>query len=232
MREISFLEKEHEYRYGNEEFISVTTAIKEFVPEFDPEGKICKSYALKNGLGEEEVKKRWQEANEKACEMGTAIHKAAELTLLGMREQVHLPEEHYKKYLMQVDQFIDRNQFDLLATEVILYSEEYKIAGQADFLTFNPDGTVDVWDWKTSKRIVTGNQWDSYLLADLSHLPNNNYTKYSLQLSIYRKLLELWGIKGNKLYIVHVLPTKSTIYECPYMAREAELILESCRSGE
>lgn len=221
---ISFHEENHEYYFGKEPFQSVTTIIKKFEPEFNKDDEISLQYAQKHGLTNESVKEMWQKAQDDSCELGTSVHKAAELSLLGLSDKAYFSEE-YALFVDQINKFIGRNNLDVVATESILFSQEHKVAGQADFITLNDKGSLTIWDWKTSKKIVRGNPYDRFMLEPLSHLPNTNYSRYCLQLSIYRLMLEEWGFNVSELNLVHVSENFIQIIPCTYLETEARLIL-------
>jgi ATP-dependent exoDNAse (exonuclease V) beta subunit len=68
----------------------------------------------------------------------------------------------------------------------------------------NPDGTLSIYDWKRSKEITTTNNWNKFALTEcISHLPDTNFWHYSLQLNIYKTILEEKYNKTIKdLYLV------------------------------
>ena len=56
----------------------------------------------------------------------------------------------------------------------------------------NPDGSLQIYDWKRCKEI----SYDSYygkaaITPCISHLPDTNFWHYSLQLNVYKNILEI-----------------------------------------
>ena len=105
-------------------------------------------------------------------------------------------------------------------TEVIVYSKEIGVAGTIDLVSYNPiSNTYSIIDWKTTKQIAmysyrekTGIKPPSYDLMDC------NYIHYSLQLSLYRYILEkYYGLKVEKLLMIHLLEYDYAEYQCDYL---------------
>ena len=90
-------------------------------------------------------------------------------------------------------------------TETIDYA--VVMAGSIDMVYRNRhDGTFAIYDWKRSKEIKTENSFQSGL-GPLAHLPDTNFWHYSLQLNLYRWLLEThYGIRISKMALVVLHP--------------------------
>ena len=89
--------------------------------------------------------------------------------------------------------------------------------------------TVHIKDYKTSKEISKTPFQDQMMLSPVSHLPNANFYTYSLQLSLYARMLEEFGYKVGNLAIEHVdKETFDTIemYPIEYLKKEATDIIK------
>jgi hypothetical protein len=63
-----------------------------------------------------------------------------------------------------------------------------------------------VYDWKRSKDIKTENQFETGY-APVDHLPNTNYWHYTMQLNVYKWILETYyDVDVGDLYIVILHP--------------------------
>ena len=115
----------------------------------------------------------------------------------------------------------------------MIYNHKFRIAGQADWV-YRVGDTIHIKDYKTSKNVDKKAFQDQGFLHPLSHIPNANYYKFSLQMSIYAYMLELVGYKIGKLSIEHVdKRTFKTIemHPCKYHREEVkELIKHYCES--
>lgn len=66
---------------------------------------------------------------------------------------------------------------------------------------------VEIYDWKRCREIKKHNSWQSAKTECINHLPDTNYWHYSLQLNIYKAILERnYGKKVNGLYLVCLHP--------------------------
>lgn len=232
---IFFFEENHIYKTKKiKSFKSVTKIIKDDnFPEFDVE-EVSKRYAAKNGLDQEEVKKEWEENRIVASSFGTKVHLFAENYLLN--EELPEPSsDKEKKYFKATKKFIDEYFSDkkLLASEKIICSLDYKIAGMVDLIAVDEKDNLLILDWKTNKAIKTDNKFQSGL-GKLSHLDDCNYNHYSLQLSMYRKIMEMEGYEEIKernciMSLFHIRENKVKEYKCPYLKDEVEYILKKLK---
>jgi hypothetical protein len=63
-----------------------------------------------------------------------------------------------------------------------------------------------IYDWKRSKEIKAENRFQTGL-GPLAHLPDCNYWHYSLQLNVYRWILEtLYGLDVAEMYLLILHP--------------------------
>ena len=92
-------------------------------------------------------------------------------------------------------------------TEWMVWDKELKFAGSIDMIYENDDGSLELYDWKRSKGIKFGNDWENATTECIKHLPNCNYMLYSLQLNTYKAILEKnYGKKVKGMYLVVLHP--------------------------
>lgn len=132
-----------------------------------------------------------------------------------------------------------------------VYSFEYQIAGTIDLFVLFPDNSFYILDWKTNKhplrfdagyfkkkwagnvKIETG-IWVptyKYLYEPISHLPNSKGVIYTLQLSLYALLAEMWGCTCKGLELYHMeneikVNSKVVPYRISYLKNEAQAMLD------
>ena len=102
------------------------------------------------------------------------------------------------------------------------------LAGSIDLVSINEDGTLSIWDWKRSKDIKKTNIYESGY-PPLDHLPNTNYWKYSMQLNIYKYILESKydvTVKTLNLVILHPNSDNYKILNVPDLRDEVCDILK------
>lgn len=76
----------------------------------------------------------------------------------------------------------------LVAAEYVIGSKQLGLAGRFDRLYFNKmTNEYEVWDFKNDKKIKSSGGFEKFELFSLS---DNEMTKYSLQTSIYKKIIQ------------------------------------------
>ena len=90
----------------------------------------------------------------------------------------------------------------------MVYDSDNKLAGSIDMLFINENGNLEIYDWKRSKEVSKSNNWGKFSChSQLEHLPDTNYWHYSLQLNIYKFILEKnYGKKVESMYLVVLHP--------------------------
>jgi hypothetical protein len=113
--------------------------------------------------------------------------------------------------------YFDHRHLTPFRTEWEIYDPELRIAGSIDMIFRRDDGQLELGDWKRTKQITKVNNF-SKGMSVLSHLPSANFWQYSLQLNIYRTILEkyygqkiakmylIWLNKNNPSYVKFVIP--------------------------
>ena len=95
-------------------------------------------------------------------------------------------------------------------TEWLVFDDEHKVAGSIDMVYMKPDGTLAIYDWKRIEELKTENQWQSGL-GPVTHLPDTNYWHYSLQLNVYRYILQKhYGFVVSELALVVLHPSNKS----------------------
>jgi len=94
-------------------------------------------------------------------------------------------------------------------TEWTIYDTELKIAGSIDMVYKNVDGSLMIYDWKRCKEITKNNTFNKYAITScLDTVPDTNFWHYSLQLNIYKYILEKnYGVSVTHLYLVQLHPS-------------------------
>jgi hypothetical protein len=90
-------------------------------------------------------------------------------------------------------------------TEWSIYIEELNFAGQLDILfEIKGTNTCALYDWKRTKEIKFENKFEKGN-GCLSHLDNCNFVHYSLQLNLYKYILEnYYSHKGKKMEVAEM----------------------------
>lgn len=248
---VKFYEKDHKYKINNELCkCSVTTLLKKYSEEFDVE-KNAKNVALKQNKKVEQILKEWSFKREYACFKGTEFHKYIENYL--NRKFVSLDDDglnhmlikegcddidnkkiEYKETMrFMVRNFLEFYQwynefFYCMKSEFAIGDEDSKICGTIDNLSYNKKtNNLVIFDYKTNQSIKTKGFNGKTLLDGLSHLQDCELSKYSLQLHIYKRIIEKnSGFKIDDLYIVWFPENKKFELVKPLnLEKEAEFVL-------
>ena len=91
--------------------------------------------------------------------------------------------------------------------DAVAGERKIKLCGSIDMVyRRKSDGKFVIYDWKRSKDIKSENPFGSGL-APLDHLPDTNYWHYTLQLNVYKWILEqYYGLEVADLYLVILHP--------------------------
>ena len=226
----------HVYYMNGVKSISVTKLISAFEKPFDTE-RMSAITARKTGKTQDEVKKMWKLKNEISTYKGSAVHSYIENYLahkvfpyqnahiLNNFNGIDPIKEKFDKIIPLVHKFHDDIDGKLMPikSELIVGDVEYGLCGMIDQLFYNKkSGMLELWDWKTNEKIDT--HTDYPLLAPVSHLSTAKLDVYSLQLSLYKHILEKnTNLKLGDSYLTWFNEANDTykIYKCHDYREEA-----------
>jgi len=214
---VHFDEGPHIYTVNGEGgYISVTTLNHSYFEHFDADKVITnmlKGRKMKDptykyfGMTREDIKKMWTDSGREASLAGTKMHLDIEYYYNDLPvENTSIEYEYFKRFLA------DFPELKPYRTEWVVYDEELKLAGSIDMIFENPDGTLQIYDWKRVKEIKYDHDTsfgnENYGKIDcIRHLPDTNYWHYSLQLNTYKKIIETkYDKKVTDLYLVCLHP--------------------------
>lgn len=191
---ITFDEGPHIYTIDNDKsFTSVTTWCHSHFQEFDADKIIKKMMEsprwTKNkyyGKTADEIKSLWDANRDAASTAGTKLHYDIECFY---NEQPNQNDSKEYGYFMNFHK--DFQELKPYRTEWMIYDKQLKLAGSIDMIFENPDGSLEIYDWKRSKEIVKSKSFITFAKEPvISHIPDTNYWHYTLQLNTYKTILE------------------------------------------
>lgn len=228
---IRFDEEPHIYYIDEEAYdISVTKFVHDFFEKFDPDKIIAKFYdywqSNENsqyfGLSADEIKDMWKQNGMEASKLGTQLHRDIELFYNKQDIENDTKEyNHFKEFHK------DNDHLKPYRTEWEVFDEDYRLAGSIDCV-FEHEGEYHIFDWKRCKEIKENNKYQEGRYP-LNHLPDCNYWHYSLQLNIYKYILEKkYGLNIGMLRLVVLHPDKLTyeLVKAVDLQDEVKLMLE------
>ena len=199
-------------------FTSVTTFLDHFFEGFDAEKiakKLVANYSKYADRTVESLMKEWDDA----AKYGTIVHDEIEDWIKNGTEPKDIKSINGKRWLMNY-----KSKFDIdVLSEIIIYSTELQIAGTIDILA--KDTKTDEYiiiDWKTSKKInKVSHNYKTGTHKVTKNILDCNFNHYSLQLSLYRYILEeYYNLRIRNQVIAHITDEGVETHIAPYFKRE------------
>ncbi|MDE6300303.1 MAG: PD-(D/E)XK nuclease family protein [Muribaculaceae bacterium] len=226
---LTFEPESHTYTVDGREFRSVTALVGDLFEKFDADYWAARKATPSHPA--EVIKAEWEERAAEARNLGTLMHHRIEQYYLGADTEAWVSDPTFRHFCA----FTWHHRLRPFRSEWPVFIEEYRLAGTVDFLADNGDGTLDLWDWKRSSKLVDRsgavidhNRYGVTALAPLEHVPDTSFHHYALQLGIYRYILESkYGvrIRSAKLGVFHPDHTTFHVVDLPYMYDEVKTIL-------
>ena len=208
---ISFEEEGHIYTIdGDKDFVSVTTWNHSHFGEFNADSIIQKMMSGPNwkkskyfGKSPDEIKAVWDANCKEAAAAGTKLHYDIECYYNGSPQPNDSVE--YQYFL----NFVAQNpQLQPYRTEWMVWDKDLRLAGSIDMVFEQPDGSLLIYDWKRAGEIRK-TSWGTFAQTPcISHFPDSNFWHYSLQLNIYKAILERnYGKRVMAMRLIRLHPS-------------------------
>lgn len=238
---IKYIDSTHQYHYDGIAQTSVTTFIGNFKPKFDSE-KEAEKYAAKHGLIYEEVLESWEYTRNYASIKGKTLHSFVEnwyYNRIFEYNEDDLIAQFGDSMLKNVEKMItlfkqfhadSKNTLVPIRSELIVGDKDFNISGTVDQLFYNKKyNELQIFDWKTNKAIEFSNAYGNKFDRPISHLDVCEFNTYSLQLSIYKYIIEKnTNLKIGNTYIVwfNELNEEYKIFKCADLRNDFEKMLK------
>jgi hypothetical protein len=210
-----FEEESHVYTYSGVKYDSVTTFLKTFKEPFQREYWL-REKAKQRGVDVSLIEKEWTLAATKASSLGTKVHKWIE----NFWEDPTQEKPEDPEVLERVNKFLDIYEAKFknlvpLQSELKIFSKKWRLAGTIDqpFLFWDEKMAKPlllIGDWKTNKDFKHDEHPKGRykkLLRPFNTLYENQHNEYSIQISLYRLILEdELGIETGGGFLVHIGP--------------------------
>lgn len=225
-KDITLDEATHKYSLMSDPtviFTSCTTFIKYFFKAFDSIGianNLVANHPKYLGMSPQELIEVW----DKKAENGTNVHNEID-NYIRNNETPKLDKSILG--INWLSSYLNNNHE--IYSEIIVFAKELELAGTVDLLVYDKaTDSYEIFDWKTSKKIDKrsfGNKIGTTKAT--SKLMDCNYIHYSLQLSLYRYILEeYYNLSISKITILHINDTDVIHYESKYYKAEIEEMLK------
>ncbi len=218
----------HTYHLDDVQFTSATTWLHQFQEAFDADA-ISLRMAKGNKQAALELQRQWKVKSNAACSRGTHLHEYLECKIAGVDVALH--DDAIDLYPV-ADRFIAETagKIDFSMCEFRTYNEAWKICGTVDLLVWNKRyQQYEIWDYKTNKSIDMKSNYNKKLKAPFNQFDDCNFIMYSLQLSLYRLMIELnTDIKIGTCRLVHIAPDNYHMFTCLDLRKN--ILVEICSS--
>lgn len=216
---IKYYDEPHEYYIdGVKMGLSATKLISNAKKPFDKK-YWSKRKADERGVTPDEILAEWDYKAKVSTEKGTVFHNYAENYL--SNRVFPYPEdkirsvkefngddpvrEKFDKLVPMFNRFHERIRGIMIPikSEFVIGDKDLNIAGMIDQIFYNKkSGLLEIWDWKTNKEITQSNHWGNKFLDPVSHLDECEMNGYSLQLSIYKYIIQKHtGLRFGNSYL-------------------------------
>lgn len=242
---ITYYDEPHIYTIDGVKQTSVTTLLGKYKTKFDADFWAGKK-AAERGISKAEVLAEWEIINKVATTKGSIIHNYIENLLARKvfpypsslvietvgKDHELLVQEKVRKTTVLADKFINdiRGKLIPIKSELVVGEAALGICGMIDQIFWNEKAQeFQIWDWKTNKKLNMYSPFKNKMCNGLAHLDECEYNTYSLQLSIYKQLIERnTGIKIGSLYIVWFFEDNPDykIIQCKDMEFESNFIFD------
>lgn len=208
---IGFEPEAHAYTLGGQSLTSVTRVVERLKPPFDAD-TIAAKVARRDGRTVEAVRAEWEDKKVVSQQRGTLVHAYIDATLTGQPWPDDDPFLHSNPKLPEMEAFDawwEQNRYHAhaVAAERVVGDATLGVAGTLDGLWYSErTGQYHIIDWKTNTRFGTDSRWQT-LRTPFADLPECELSTYSLQVSLYRLILERNVpalVRMGEGYIVHL----------------------------
>jgi len=207
-QEVLFIDENHKYYHQDDivkgalvpfydsqfRFRSPTGIIESFKETFDAIVQ-SEKYVVKHGLDitPEELRKQWSDKGLAASTDGTILHAYAESLWNGW----NMPRPDHPKAILVEQMYAELSKdYDLVKTELLLYSKTLRLAGQVDLLLRSKyTGKYALMDYKFIKELKMksfyngGTKSYKMMSGPFSGLQDCSYSHYSVQMELYKMLM-------------------------------------------
>lgn len=189
---------------GNPRTISASTLVKRFFPDYDTLAA-AQYVANRDNISIEQALRNFEDNRNNAASLGTELHTDIE----NYFDSGIIPDKPEFEHFLN---FYNAHLSSLMPyrTEWRIFDDVIYVAGTADMIFRKSDGTYAIYDWKRSKKIEQvspENRFAKFGFGSCSSFTDCNYNHYSLQLNIYKKILEDYYSKTvSEMYFVQLHP--------------------------
>lgn len=207
-KHILFDEPSHTYTvHGEGGYVSVTSIKERYFEKFDakavaqkmitkPAFRTNKAYVAlladdpPADVLVQRITTQWEEYGRAQSDLGTTMHNFIENYYNGKKQTVPVECIRELSYFSRFKTLMKQRNLRPYRTEWRIYDEETRVCGTIDMIYYNPaTQTYHMVDWKRSKKISSFG-YRKRGRGPCSYLDDCNLSHYTLQLNVYKYILE------------------------------------------
>tara|TARA_Y100001963_G_C6760600_1_gene439272 strand:+ start:341 stop:1069 length:729 start_codon:yes stop_codon:yes gene_type:complete len=211
-------------------FTSGTTLLKPYFEAFNGmeiATNLCNTNYKYMDMNPEDLVKAWNDLRDQ----GTKIHAEIEDYI---KDGTAPTENKAKNGVKWLDKYVKKMDLAILP-EVIIYNIKLGIAGTIDLLTYDEfSDSYEIIDWKSNKKIDTTSFNGKMGIHPITEdLEDCKLTRYALQLSLYRYILETcYNLTISGQMLVHLTDKKCRKIRTPYYKEHVIQIINNKKEIE
>lgn len=205
---VFFYRQTHTYVAHGRRLESVTRLINDLKEPFDRDYWAAKK-AEERGVSPQVIIDEWETKAQTSRDLGTRVHEHIEKVLKGTltADDLFLSLNDTPPQIVAFDAFWNRasKMAKPVRPEWIIGDSSLGVGGTCDALLFNKETEkYHLWDWKTNSNFKTNNPFQT-LKPPFDDLPDCELSVYSLQLSLYKLIIERnTDLEMGDSYILHL----------------------------
>lgn len=228
-------------KYTRNDFTSVTTWCHSHFNHFDADAIIQKMMNSKKwsqnkyyGMTPQQIKDIWEKNRDESAKAGTLLHWDIEC-YYNNTPNINTSIEYQYFMNFEKDRLDPKRGFGKdwkpYRTEWTIFDEDLQLSGSVDMTYIDSDNNLHIYDWKRSKEIKKINPWESATTECISHFPDTNYWHYTLQLNVYKTILEnkygcMDKVKSLCLVVLHPENKNYMLVKVPILKDEMKDLIE------
>ena len=214
-------------------YTSVTTFIGAFSHPFNAKQQAWDCSKKKTGeyygMVPDDIMEMWEKKGDQARLEGSVLHEYVEWLVSGKTQGSNIKSvsERCDKLFIQGEIAVKKllEKYKFVSAEMIVFSSGIQIAGMIDLLMYDPaTNEILVLDWKQNEIISRDSMFDT-MFQPVNHLPDDDWSHYSLQLSLYQYIMDINdyfpGLKFRRA-IIHIMEDGFRVMKVPYLGWEIQ----------
>lgn len=231
-RDIVFDITSHIYVHSSGMKLTSATALVNSIKQPFDTYRIAAASAKKQGVPRNKILAEWESKKVTATDQGNMFHDYAENSLQNKITDPFIDPTLIQQFEDFKHEYVSNGYLTKIGSEIIVGNKLLGIAGMIDQLFYNNQtSTLHIFDWKTNAKFRFTSEYKTKFKPPLNHMQECEFNNYSLQLSIYRYIIEesskdLGSMFGDS-YVVwfNVNNPSFTIVQLPYLRNEVKQII-------